>query len=152
MIPQESTFWADPDGADCDSDDDDLMPAGYRSRASFLISNQRGVSTLFNHGTDHQKKHRTGYFIDDPLYARGAYSSRTVPNPRGVLPNNTFVIERDGRWTERGAVEPLRSGDNWFNREFAQHFNAVCTDRACSSTARWTGSALGLLRLMTFRS
>ncbi|QXF82809.1 DUF2264 domain-containing protein [Rhodococcus pyridinivorans] len=113
MIPQESTFWADPDGADCDSDDDDLMPAGYRSRASFLISNQRGVSTLFNHGTDHQKKHRTGYFIDDPLYARGAYSSRTVPNPRGVLPNNTFVIERDGRWTERGAVEPLRSGDNW---------------------------------------
>ncbi|WP_093656531.1 DUF2264 domain-containing protein [Streptomyces wuyuanensis] len=67
-----------------------------------------GLVRLHNHGTGYAAA------VDDPCYARFAYSTGTGPTPAdGTLPDNHFALLVGGGHTARGPVEPEGSGPGW---------------------------------------
>ncbi|WP_411741126.1 DUF2264 domain-containing protein [Rhodococcus ruber] len=116
LIPEESAFWS--------SSDDTFREIGTRVArgAGVASSNVGGVAALYNHGVDHQKEHRRSYFVDDPLYVRGAYSSRTVPVGNDGIPDNSMCLGVGSNYSGRGSVRPEGAGEFWLVSSFQPVF------------------------------
>ncbi|MEV0322895.1 DUF2264 domain-containing protein [Streptomyces sp. NPDC050658] len=70
-----------------------------------------GIVRLHNHGSDHVRPHEAdSAAVQDPLYARHAYSTRTGPTAVGNTPDNHFAVEVAGARSARCRIRPLGAG------------------------------------------
>jgi hypothetical protein len=125
-----SPYWASKAFVSLLIDDDAVFWKGSQDRLSFeieptmqsvgsglLATNTSGVAVLHNHGGDQQRSHAKSFFVDDPLYARRSYSSRTSPQIVNGLADNSLLVAHGRRLSQRGRVRSIASGDNWVSSE-----------------------------------
>lgn len=110
LVPADDPLWTAPEEPAPSEGPDRVLAV---AAPGFLVqtTGSDGIVRLHNHGSDHMRVGEGEAHADeDPLYARGAYSTASGPTARDNVPDNHVALalpSRPGAWSVRRRIHPL---------------------------------------------